>query len=121
MLNACEPLSGRAAHPLGGAVSTQQLRVLLLKVQQLPVEPVVNGIFEFRCIQHVIGVGSTIQQLPQFGSPQLLLGRGRHRCWAQSLTGLMRSTRQLSSALTKVKSKGSSSPPSLLSFTVSMI
>ena len=61
VLNACEPLSGRAAYPLGGAVSTQQLGVLLLKVQQLPVEPVVNGIFEFRCIEHVIGVGSPVQ------------------------------------------------------------
>ncbi len=95
--------------------------MLLLKVQQLPVEPVVDGVFKFRGIQHVIGVGCPVQELPQFGSPQLLLGGERHGLRAQSLMGLMRSTRQLSSALTKVKSKGSSSPPSLLSFTVSMI
>ena len=61
VLNACESLRWRTAHPLGGAVSAQQLGVLLLEFQQLPVEPVINGIFEFRCIQHVIGVGSPVE------------------------------------------------------------
>ena len=69
MLHLLEALGRLAAHPLGGAVGAAQLWVGLLQLQQLPIQPVVDRIFHHRCIEHVVGVGGAVEQVPQFSCP----------------------------------------------------
>ena len=78
MLHAAEPLSRSAPHPLTGAVWGDQLRVGCFQLQQLSVEAVVDRILHFWSIQHVVGVGGPLQQLPQFAGAGLVGGSGAH-------------------------------------------
>ena len=69
MLHLLEALGRFVAHPLGGAVGAAQLRVGLLQLQQLPIQPVVDRIFHHRRIEHVVGVGGAVEQISQFSCP----------------------------------------------------
>ena len=41
----------------------------LLQLQQFPVEAVIDRVLHFRGIQHVVGVGGTVEKPPQFLPP----------------------------------------------------
>ena len=73
VFNAVEARCRCSAHPLGGAVSTEQACVGLLQLLQFPVEPVVDRVLHDRGIEDVVGVGSSVEQGPQFRGPLLLL------------------------------------------------
>ena len=120
------PSEDRLTHPLGGAIGPHQMGMTLLQLHQLPIEAVVLLIREDRFRQNVIGVTGFIELLPQSVCPGLGLSKGRGRqvqdggSLVQTLR--MRSMRQSSPTLTKVKSRGSTCfLSSELSFTVRMI
>ena len=77
MGHAREALGWSAADPLGGTVGADQLGMGGLEVQQLAVEPVVHRILHLRSIEHVVGVGSPIQQAAQFLGPGVVISDGR--------------------------------------------
>ena len=64
--HAGESFGGRSSHPLSRAVCHHQLRMSSLQIKQFAVEPVVDRILKLRGIQHVIGMGRSGEQLPQF-------------------------------------------------------
>ena len=66
VIHAGEPLAGWAADALGGAVGCLQARILLLKLQQFPIEAVIDRIGHLRCIEHVIRVGGAVEERAQF-------------------------------------------------------
>ena len=75
--HAREPLCRGSPDPLRGTVRADQLGVGRLGVQQLAVEPVVHRILHLRSIQHVIGVGSPLQQAPQLLGPGAVISDDR--------------------------------------------
>ena len=73
MLNAAESFRRLPPHALGGAVGGDQLRLVLLKVGQFPVETVIDRVLHDRSIEHVVSVGGSVEQVPQFGGSPLQL------------------------------------------------
>ena len=73
MFNAAEAFRRWATHPLGRAVGAAQGGVRLLQLHQFPVQAVVDRVFQNRAIEHVIGMGCSVEQASQLGSPFVLL------------------------------------------------
>ena len=71
VLHAAESLRRLPPHALGGAVGADQLRLVLLKFGQFPVETVIDRVFHHRCVEHVVSVGSSVEQEPEFGGSPL--------------------------------------------------
>ena len=65
VLHLLEALQGRAAHPLGGRVRRDLLRVLRLQLLQAAEEPVVLVVLHGRIVQHVVAVARLIEGVPQ--------------------------------------------------------
>ena len=77
MGHAGESLGGSSTHALGGAVGDHQLGVSGLQIQQFAIKAVVDRVLHLGSIQHVIGVGCSGEQLPQFSGALIeLIRRG---------------------------------------------
>ena len=74
--HADEAVGRRAAHPLGGAVGAEQLRVGLLELQQFAIEAVIDRVLHQRRVEHVVSVGGAIEEGPQFLGPLALVAGG---------------------------------------------
>ena len=60
-----EPLQDLVAHPLGGGIRSDLLRVGRLQLLQAAVEAVVLVIWDDRRIQHIVQIALLVQVLPQ--------------------------------------------------------
>ena len=69
VLHVAEALGRLPPHPLGRTVGAEQLGEAALQLQQFAVEPVVDRVFHHGRIEHVVGVGGSLEQLTQFGGP----------------------------------------------------
>ena len=80
VFNAAESCRWRPPHALGRTVGADQLWIVLLKLEQLPVKAVIDRVLHLRCIEDVIGVGRLVQQLAQLLCARLGsgIGQGRH-------------------------------------------